>query len=252
MLTAIPINLSDAVIAREVAKSDGPFECPECRSEVILRKGRIKAHHFAHKPPVDCGYGLGETDLHRQAKLAIFDMLSASPNCINVALEASIKGIVRPDVRARIRGTPVAIEVQRSTLSVKEIERRTRCYRDMQIYVIWIQPFGAPFEGERISPHQWEKWVHGLYFGRIHHWNGGFEIIPVHYGDDLIWVPESEWYEEGGNLRQEGGYYKTSKRWRTAKLGEPCFIDDCRPIQREPWQDVPVANIWQSPGPNWW
>ena len=36
------------VEARDVEKLDGPFMCPKCGKALRLRKGEIKAHHFAH------------------------------------------------------------------------------------------------------------------------------------------------------------------------------------------------------------
>jgi competence protein CoiA len=42
--------------------------CPGCSKTVILKKGRIKIAHFAHKPPADCLLAAGETLAHlRQA-----------------------------------------------------------------------------------------------------------------------------------------------------------------------------------------
>lgn len=58
--------------AREAAR--GPdYRCPECGRMVILKKGRIVTHHFAHKPPVDCAWGRGESHAHREAKTLFRD-----------------------------------------------------------------------------------------------------------------------------------------------------------------------------------
>lgn len=217
-----------------------------------MRKGRIKIHHFAHKPPVDCAYGLGESELHRRAKQAIFDALTCSPRCEKVSLEASIQGTVRPDIRAYIGNVPVAIEVQGSSLTLSEIERRTRHYHDLGVYLLWLQPNDASDDGERTAPAAWEKWIHGLYYGRLHYWTGGADIIPVHFGEYQIWVGESEWYESNGELRQEGGYDRFSKRWRTAYHGQTASILDCIAVVRPKWEDIPAARIWQSSQKNWW
>src|SRR5215469_18611756 len=45
-------------LAWEVTKGDGPFTCPECKASVLLRKGEIKIHHFAHIPSTSCQYGV--------------------------------------------------------------------------------------------------------------------------------------------------------------------------------------------------
>ena len=252
MLTAIPEGSVEQIIALATIKSDGPFACPECTAEVILRKGRIKIHHFAHKPPVNCIYGVGETELHRTAKQQIYEALLASPQCRNVAIEGSINGMVRPDVRARINGEPVAIEVQGSNLGLAEIERRTRHYYELGVFVLWVQPGDPSDDRERAAPAAWEKWVHSLYFGRLHYWDGGEQLLPVHFGEYQISIPESEWYEEGGVHRQEGGYDRRSKRWRTVSHGEYCSITDGFALQRTSWKEVPSAKIWQSTQDNWW
>lgn len=36
------------------------FFCKDCLKEVVLKKGRVRAHHFAHKSPVTCQYGIGK------------------------------------------------------------------------------------------------------------------------------------------------------------------------------------------------
>ncbi|MEH0007941.1 MAG: competence protein CoiA family protein [Flavobacteriales bacterium] len=39
--------------------------CPQCNRQVILRKGDIRQHHFAHKKDTECS---GETVIHKTAK----------------------------------------------------------------------------------------------------------------------------------------------------------------------------------------
>ncbi|MBP7497703.1 MAG: hypothetical protein KA792_08585, partial [Bacteroidales bacterium] len=38
-----------SINANEAMKSDGPFYCPYCLSDAIIRKCDNKKHHFAHK-----------------------------------------------------------------------------------------------------------------------------------------------------------------------------------------------------------
>jgi len=46
-------------VAWKTEKSEGPFRCPGCAGEVILKKGKVKEHHYAHKPPcADLGFHL--------------------------------------------------------------------------------------------------------------------------------------------------------------------------------------------------
>ena len=69
-------------------KSQAPFSCPECNSEVILKKGKVRAHHFAHKPPVDCIYGVGESQKHLTIKRQVYEALVNHHNCSRCELDS--------------------------------------------------------------------------------------------------------------------------------------------------------------------
>lgn len=60
------------VLAEEVELSGGPFYCPACREQLILKKGRKVVAHCAHWPDADCEYtNEGESEEHRLAKREI-------------------------------------------------------------------------------------------------------------------------------------------------------------------------------------
>ncbi len=81
----------DLVIAWEVTKTQGPFFCPECQEQVIVKKGSYKIHHFAHQPSSDCTYGTGESEEHRQAKYHIYEALRHHPDVTKLAIERPLK-----------------------------------------------------------------------------------------------------------------------------------------------------------------
>lgn len=61
----------ELVHIREVDKSlKINYVCPNCEGILIPRKGKIKAHHFAHKAEDNCSY---ESYLHKIAKIKFFD-----------------------------------------------------------------------------------------------------------------------------------------------------------------------------------
>jgi competence protein CoiA len=124
MLTAKRHPNLPEVLARDAQKSEAPFTCPKCLTEVVLHKGNIKVHHFQHKPPVYCSRGEGESEQHRVAKLAIYDALQKEPNVTDLELEKDF-GTSVADVFACISNVRVALEIQRSNLSANEISRRT-------------------------------------------------------------------------------------------------------------------------------
>ena len=124
MLCAIRKKGQEKVIAKDEVKDNAPFICSNCFKTVILRKGKINIHHFAHKPPVTCAYGIGEKEVHRKCKTEFYEFLLNNTKASKVELERNLK-TVRPDVSAYINDVPVAIEVQTSSLSINEIIRRT-------------------------------------------------------------------------------------------------------------------------------
>ena len=75
MLSATKTSTNEKVYAWLINREDKPFSCPECGDEVILKKGIVKVHHFAHKPPTSCEFGQGESEKHRACKLEIYERL---------------------------------------------------------------------------------------------------------------------------------------------------------------------------------
>ncbi|WP_277187664.1 competence protein CoiA [Caballeronia sp. BR00000012568055] len=251
MLTASRKIDGQKLYAFQADKIDAPFACPTCDTEVVLRKGHIKVHHFAHKPPVTCYRGQGETVEHMRCKLDVFNALSRAAGVQSVELEKDFGGSVA-DVFARIRGVPVAIEVQRSKLSVSEITRRTLAYNRLGVYVLWIALPRADLRTKRISANAWEKWCHAAYYGNVYYWRDGATFEAFHLGDHFIHVPSSSWFEAGGYEQPAGGYDRRSKRWRTPQLrGAFDLATDFVPKTRGPYSKgsvhVPACRIYTMP-----
>ena len=209
MLTSIRQSDSCKVYAKDADKSAAPFECPVCGGETILRKGRFKIHHFAHKPPVFCAYGKGESEAHRNCKQSIFEALKVSPSITECELEKNF-GRVVSDVFFVLDDRKVAIEVQVSNLTMNRIIERTEAYNDLGIYVLWLPLFNRKLNEAPYAPKSWEKWLHATYFGRVYYWLEGLSVIPIHYSEYLLWVEETDY---------GGGYNRKSKRYRTPECG---------------------------------
>jgi len=73
MIKALKNN--NSVLAYKVNKDFKDYKCPCCGELVILKKGMIKTHHFAHKVTADCINASGEGEIHLSAKLAILNNL---------------------------------------------------------------------------------------------------------------------------------------------------------------------------------
>lgn len=187
MMTAIRGQDGRKVGAWEVDKTERPFLCPCCSEVVTLRRGGIKAPHFAHQPPVICEYGTGESEEHRRCKISIYESLLASPLVRKCEMERDL-GAVRPDVSAYINNIPVAIEVQASNLTLEKIGRRTEEYARRGIYVLWLPIYKESLKQELYSPRPFERWLHVAYRGRVYYWLEGLRIQPVHFRDYLTTV----------------------------------------------------------------
>jgi len=252
-------------VAWKTEKVEGPFSCPGCFGEVILRKGKIREHHYAHKPPFDCIYGAGETQIHYRCKREIFEALSSNPKCSEYEIEKPLDRI-RPDVYAVISSNKVAIEVQKTIIDINDIERKLSCYKRLGVYVLWLIPQDSPklvwHDGEQEWVYrlkEWEKYLHAVYYGRVYYWNGGLSVSPYHFDKFQIWVNESEWYDQGGKYRQEGGYYRDA---HTLKRSFRCpkslinIVEDFFPRKRRRFDtknwSVPECNIWLDSLSSWW
>lgn len=221
-----------------------------------MRKGTIKIHHFAHKPPVTCSYGFGETEEHRRCKTEIYEALCDSPLVTKAALERPL-GDVRPDISAYIRGVPVAIEVQISTLPLATVIHRTKEYTKRKIALLWLAQWSDELENDRISPRPWELWFHAAYFGRVYYWKEGSTITPVHLDKHFLHVEEKTWYNSDGEEQSAGGFYRTSKRYRTPKLGDNVnLLTDFQKRFRDEFTcrtfSIPPALLYCDQGQKFW
>ena len=219
MLTALRTSDSVKVLARSSAKADAPFMCPACNREVVLHKGLIRIHHFAHKARVACRLGAGETEDHLLAKLSLFDALRAAPNF----------------------GTCVA---------------DTEHYHRLGIAVLWIGIPNGDLGLSRCSPAAWERWCHAAYFGRVYYWSRGQTLRPVHYAPFALRVEESSW-RKNGQVHSSGGYDRRSRRWRKPQPGQPVLVSNgFRRTPRQAWTGgsvhVPECTLFIDRQPNWW
>ena len=73
MLRAIRTSDGETVEAWSQREAVGPFSCPACGGEVILRGGRRRLNHFAHAPEQTCRYDLGESENRGQSLNLLHD-----------------------------------------------------------------------------------------------------------------------------------------------------------------------------------
>ncbi|MEI7532887.1 MAG: competence protein CoiA family protein [Verrucomicrobiae bacterium] len=249
MLSAVRVRDKCEVLAPDESRGLEVYRCPDCESTVVLKKCRLKIDHFAHKPPITCTYGSGESETHRRCKLGLFRALQTRPEVTHLKLERSLKTI-RPDVSFRLGELRVAIEVQISSLTLETIIRRTEEYAKRGIALIWLAQWSDKVIASKYTPLSWEKWVHAAQFGRIYYWKEGLTVIPIHFGEHYLWQDGSEWYTPEGEHKSVGYYWKNSKRFvKPIKGRELNLLDDfvCKP--REEWIGkgrfpIPAYKLW--------
>ena len=234
MLSAYSLD-NGAVLAMEAHKDDGPFHCPQCEEEVILKQGRVKIAHFAHFPDADCSYASEpESAEHLSVKLEIYEALKAEPGVSKLQVERYLKE-VRPDISFCYENRYIAIEVQISPLRFDELIRRTTAYAQKNIYVLWtpILPMNV-FSG-RYAPKAWERTIHELYEGVVYYWVSGLEVVPVEFEEYLL---SPSWYSS-----QE----KPSKRFITPSLDATTSLLNLSPLNQPRRYPYPPARLWGLP-----
>lgn len=256
MLTAVRQHDGAKVIAAHVDNSGAPFLCTSCNRSLILDQGKIRVHHFRHPPQVSCAHGQGESLEHLHCKMEIFEALVRHEQATEVELEKRL-GPATPDVFARIRGEPVAVEVQRSVLSVAEICLRTQVYTGLGINVLWIAIFPSAPTDTHHSPKACERWLHAAYLGRVYYWVGGLSVRPVHFDDVQLPVDGRSWFEPGGHARFTLAHTRASQRYRTPSAGPLLdLVRDFRPRLLRAFAggtvEVPQRRLFLDRRPRWW
>jgi competence CoiA-like predicted nuclease len=135
----------DVRVYASAAKKGLNYLCPACKAPLILRKGAIRVHHFAHRPPAGCLWSRGETIAHLEAKLAMHRAFL--PRAFKAEMEwplEALDGDRRADVFVwDMRGGKVAFELQHTAIGAEEIARRSAAYMRAGVAVMWI-PFLRP------------------------------------------------------------------------------------------------------------
>jgi competence protein CoiA len=128
------LHSSEEVI--DELKKKGPFYCPSCKQELILKRGKLKMAHFAHKTTCIIKPE-GETESHLLGKKKLFHWLQRQG--FHPRLEAYISEFKqRPDLLFKWKERQAVIEFQCSVIPSEEILKRTSTYLKHHFYPIWI------------------------------------------------------------------------------------------------------------------
>ncbi len=123
------------------------YYCPLCDGELMQKHGTIKAHHFAHKTPLEegrlsCdGWSSDMSEWH-------LDWQNAFPEkCREVVVE---KNGIRH--RADVLIDKTVVEFQHSSLNAEEFRERNQFYSSAGYRVIWVFDLIKQFSEKRIKP----------------------------------------------------------------------------------------------------
>lgn len=122
-------------------RSNEQFFCPSCQAPLLLKIGEINIPHFAHKTLSDCHHSNEpESSLHLQGKLLLYQFF----NRLNfkVELEKYLSEIrQRADL---LVDKKYAIEFQCSLIPAQQLIQRSKGYRQLDIYPLWIKGLKEP------------------------------------------------------------------------------------------------------------
>ncbi len=256
------------VYADFTTKADGPFYCPACLSDAIIKKCTEKVDHFAHSARQSPIIRKKDKLLHEQCQNEILEYLQKNfpfgkwekERPIPKNEKNGFKEVV-PDISGRIGNQPIAIEVQISPYTINRIYDKLIEYKKRGVLVLYIIPLYKELGEEVFRPRLFEKYLHSLYYGRTYYWipNNDNKIVPVHYGRCTRWIEESTWFNEDREECSAGGYYLTFKTVRKPFFGEQLDIaKDFKQILRAEFipnndkKKIPACNLFIDKQARWW
>ena len=257
------------VHADYVKKSDGPFYCPVCLCDAIIRKCIEKANHFAHNARQSPLIRKKDIELHNRCRDEILQLLQnkfpngqwAAEREIPENKEKGYRKVV-PDISGRIHNIPVAIEVQLSPYTIKRIAEKVIEYQKRQVAVLYIIPLYDELGNEPFRPRLFEKYLHSMYYGRVYYWTPKCEtkLLPVHFSPAKRWIEETTWFDtELGEERTEGGFWLTYKTIKMPNHSNPVditmdFVKELRKAfePKNVKKSIPECIIFKDSLNEWW
>ncbi len=129
------LYMTDKLILKKLKETE-KFYCPICKSEVILKIGKVIIPHFAHMSNANCTIK-NESTKHLIGKRDLSMWLTSQgiENDVEVMVSKSNR---IADILVRYKGIYYAIEYQCSTIPANEVIKRSNDYYKAKIIPIWI------------------------------------------------------------------------------------------------------------------
>ena len=208
--------------------------CPACKNQLIARKGKIKAHHFAHYKSIDCLSGQ-ETALHIISKKIIeksktfktpilfypntsFEIFDETEIIIdNVKLEKKIGDII-PDIIIESNSKQLLVEiVVNNSVNWQKLQR----IRSENLPVIEVN-----------AKYLFKRVYNLKFFGPQ---ENQFENELVHGANYKRWLnnPKIDFIKQ--NLKENYAEEKEVNSFKTGEIGYYNFVNEC-PLEKRVWK----------------
>ena len=187
-------------------RKDFVYICPECKEEVVLKKGKVVTHHFSHRSGSDCSNGKGESKEHLRAKFLLYTWAVNSGMKCDLELPINTPlGKRRADIYVEHEGKKYALEIQKSPIEFDAIEKRTESYRSVSIHPIWI-----PVLPKNKNLSSWQLWPILAHNSRCWFWEPN---------EEGLWLPNMTMYTRmGAPLIDWMGIHKETRCYRLDQL----------------------------------
>ena len=134
------------------AQRSQEYVCPCCEEKVLLRKGDIRAHHYAHCSGTVCrdGWHYDMSDWHQEWQ-----------NQFPLQYQEIVKELNGKKHRADVlvEAKKIVFEFQHSSLSADEFYDRNRFYNALGYKVIWIFDEIEQYANESINNYRGDLWA---------------------------------------------------------------------------------------------
>ncbi|WP_430509485.1 competence protein CoiA [Gottfriedia solisilvae] len=118
-------------------KKLGPFKCPICKKQVLLKLGMKRRAHFAHISVSECENARKESKEHYDGKYDLYEYFKRIGG--RVYIEKYLESIQqRPDILVEFNNYVICIEYQCSIIPLQQIIDRTKSYHEISLKVLWI------------------------------------------------------------------------------------------------------------------
>jgi len=145
MLFALDKNGSRVYIENAHVKHE--YFCPICGEQMVLKKGQIPIHHFAHPLHSKC------TDSWNYEKMSEWHMNWQGRCPLDTQEIVKVKDGQKHRADVLLEDRKVVFEFQHSPLSCEEFDDRNSFYNSLGYKVIWIFDLSEQFENGMIENH---------------------------------------------------------------------------------------------------